>query len=104
MLTSEPRGASGELSVDREGTVASYTWIGGLTGDWDDPSNWENVTTGQDDDGYPGAGDTASTLTAGTVTVNSDTAANLDAYAADIVGDITVTNEIFQGASLRACR
>jgi T5SS/PEP-CTERM-associated repeat protein len=77
--------------------VASYTWIGGLTGDWDDPSNWENVTTGQDDDGYPGAGDTASTLTAGTVTVNSDTAANLDAYAADIVGDITVTNEIFQG-------
>ena len=79
-----------------ERPMASYTWIGADTGDWDDQSSWYNVSAGMSDDGYPGAGDNA-TVNATTVTVNDVTVANLNAVSTDIVGDITVTNIIESG-------
>ena len=85
--------------------MASYTWIGADTGDWDDQSSWYNVSAGMSDDGYPGAGDNA-TVNATTVTVNDVTVANLNAVSTDIVGDITVTNiiesEVFSGGTVTA--
>ena len=76
--------------------MAMFTWIGNPTGNFDDQSNWYNDTDLMSDDGYPGAGDTA-IVNASTVTVSGDTVANLRAFSTDIVGDITVTNDIESG-------
>jgi hypothetical protein len=75
--------------------MATYDWIGGATGDWGDQNNWENVDTLMF--GVPGAGDTAEVSNA-TVTVNGVTVANLGGDSlTEIVGDITVTGELYVG-------
>jgi T5SS/PEP-CTERM-associated repeat protein len=76
--------------------MAMFTWIGNLTGNWDNEDNWYNNTDSSYHDGYPGAGDTVD-VNATTVTVSGDTVAVLNAFGTDIVGNITVTDLIEDG-------
>src|ERR1700722_12770616 len=77
--------------------MASYTWIGDDDGCFGDQSNWFNTTDGMADDGFPGPGDTAFVNTTGTVTVDGDTVANLNAFDTNIDGDIDVTGTLIGG-------
>jgi hypothetical protein len=81
--------------------VTQYTWIASGGGDFDNPNNWETLTS-PPPIGPPGAGDQAIIENLSgpvTITMDGDTLGQINDAGATLVGDFTVTG-IMQGGTI----